>query len=255
MGGFAPNTENTSYIPQEVRETRRIILDANNARQTDAALPTTADMSSPQTYEAGVTRQPAESTSRALSNGRSTITKTMGTDTGNLRHRVPSLPTPLHLEVPLFDRSYHSTLTTATPGEWTGPKTISTPPLTHYLCATTVAHYFLPHPGCETTGFPGQSTSLAPSSQSQSSFPGVKPRIKMTERGRPYDIGHHFRSKASAARVQRARVRHASDENCRAASFPRPGEDSLEYAQGLALSVLSCSPRTGGEFGCISVIC
>ena len=136
MGGFAPNTENTSYIPQEVRETRRIILDANNARQMDAALPTTADMSSPQTYEAGVTRQPAESTSRALSNGHSTITKIMGIDTGNLRHRVPSLPTPSHPEVPLFDWSYRSTLTTATPGEWTGPKTISTPPLTHYLCAT-----------------------------------------------------------------------------------------------------------------------
>ena len=148
---------------------------------------------------------------------------------------------------------YQSTSTTAPPGEWTGPKTISTPPLTHYLCATTVAHYFFPHPNCETTGFSGQSTSLAPSSQCtvpQSSSPGVKRRSKMTERGRPYDIGHHFRSKASVARVK-----GASDESCPAASFACPGEDSLEYAEGLALAGSSCSSRTGGEFGCISVIC
>ena len=119
---------------------------------------------------------------------------------------------------------YQSMLTTAPPGEWTGPKIISTSPLTHYLCATIVAHCFLPHPDCETMGFPGQSTSLAPSSQCtvlQSSLPSVKRRMKMTERGRPYDIGHHLKSKASAARAQ-----GALDENCPAASFARPGEDS-----------------------------
>ena len=102
-------------------------------------------------------------------------------------------------------------------------------------------------------GFPGQSTSLAPSSQCtvlQSSLPSVKRRMKMTERGRPYDIGHHLKSKASAARAQ-----GALDENCPAASFARPGEDSLGYARDLALAVSSCSSRTGGEFGCISVIC
>ena len=48
-------------------------MSANDARQTDTALPTTADMSSPQTYEAGVTRPPAESASRALSNYLSTF--------------------------------------------------------------------------------------------------------------------------------------------------------------------------------------
>ena len=74
--------------------------------------------------------------------------------------------------------------------------------------------------------------------------------MKMTERGRPYNISHHFRSKASVARVQ-----GASDENCPAASFACPGEDSLEYAEGLALAGSSCSSRTGGEFGCISVVC
>ncbi len=82
--------ECTSYTPQEVRETRLIILSTYNARQTDAALPTTTDMSSPQTCEAGATRQPAESESHAFSSGHSTTTEPMGTDTGNLRHRVAS---------------------------------------------------------------------------------------------------------------------------------------------------------------------
>ena len=87
-------TESTSYTPQEVRETRRVIPSANNARQTDAALPTTVDMSSPQTYEAGVPCQPSESASRALSNGHSTTIESMGTNIDGLRHRVTTCPAP-----------------------------------------------------------------------------------------------------------------------------------------------------------------
>ena len=78
-----------SHTPQEVRETHDIILSANNARQTDAALPTTADMSSPQTHEAGATRQPAISASRAFSSGHITAIEPKGADTGNLRRRAP----------------------------------------------------------------------------------------------------------------------------------------------------------------------
>jgi len=63
---------------------------AYNARQTDAALPT-AETSSPQTAEAGATRQPAESASRAFSSGHNTTTEPMAR-TGNLRRR-PSLTT------------------------------------------------------------------------------------------------------------------------------------------------------------------
>ncbi len=90
MGGFAPKATSASYRSQEARETQS----ANNARQTDAVLTTTADMSSPQTYEAGVTRQPAESASRALSSGNSTTVESMDTDTGDLRHRATTRPTP-----------------------------------------------------------------------------------------------------------------------------------------------------------------
>ena len=78
------------YTPQEFRETHRIILSAHNARQTDAPLPTTVDMSSPQAYEAGPTRQPAESESRAFSSDHSTTLEPMGTDTGSLRRRATS---------------------------------------------------------------------------------------------------------------------------------------------------------------------
>src|SRR5260221_675022 len=67
-------------------------MNANNARQTDATLPTTADMSSPQTCEAGVTRQPAESSSRALFSVQSTATESRGTGTGALRHRATTRP-------------------------------------------------------------------------------------------------------------------------------------------------------------------
>ncbi len=78
--------ESTSYTPREVRETRHTTLSATNARQTEAALPTIADMSSPQTHEAGTTRQPAESASHAFSSGQSTAI------TGDLRHRVTTRP-------------------------------------------------------------------------------------------------------------------------------------------------------------------
>ena len=92
MGDFAPKTDCTSYTPQEVRQTCLIILSANNARQTDTALPTTADISRPQTQEAGGTRQPAESASRTPSSTHSATTESMGTDTGDLRHRVTTRP-------------------------------------------------------------------------------------------------------------------------------------------------------------------
>ena len=85
--------ESSSHTPQEFRENRRIVLSANNARQTDAALPTTADMSSPQTCEAGVTRRPAEYASRALSNGHST-TESMDTDPDDLGPIVTNRPAP-----------------------------------------------------------------------------------------------------------------------------------------------------------------
>ena len=82
--------ESPLYIPQEVRETRLIILSTCNARQADAALPTTADMSNPQPCEASAALQPAESGSRAFSSGHSTTIEPMGTDTSNLRRRVTS---------------------------------------------------------------------------------------------------------------------------------------------------------------------
>src|SRR5258706_217660 len=82
--------ERTSYTPRGVRETRHIILNATNARQTDAGLTTTADISSPQTHEAGATRQPAESDSHAFSSGHSTTNEPMGTNTGNPRRRATS---------------------------------------------------------------------------------------------------------------------------------------------------------------------
>ena len=75
--------ESTSHTPREVRGTRHIILSATNARQTDTDLPTITDMWSPQRYEAGVTRQPAESSSRALSNDHSTTAESMDTNPGD----------------------------------------------------------------------------------------------------------------------------------------------------------------------------
>ena len=74
--------------------------------------------------------------------------------------------------------------------------------------------------------------------------------MKSTARGHPYDIGHHSKSKASTGRVQG--VVH---EMSLSSGFARPGGDSLEYAQGLALHPSSWGSRSGGEFGCISVIC
>jgi len=111
---------------------------------------------------------------------------------------------------------------------------------------------FLSLPDCEMTGSPDQTTSLAPSSQytaPQSSFPGVKRHMKSTPRSRPYDTGHHSKSKASAVQVQ-----GAADEKLLDWSFARPKGDSLEYAQGLALHPSSWGSRAGGEFGCISAI-
>lgn len=63
----------------------------------DAALSTTADIPSTQTYEAGVTRQPAESAPRALSIGQNTIPQSMDTDRSNLGVIVMprSAPSPL----------------------------------------------------------------------------------------------------------------------------------------------------------------
>ena len=83
--------ESTSYTPQEVRETRLIILSTHDARQTDTASLTTTDMLGPQTYEAGPTRQPAESGSHAFSSGYNTTLEPLGTDTDNLRRRVTSM--------------------------------------------------------------------------------------------------------------------------------------------------------------------
>jgi hypothetical protein len=79
--GFASKLKSTSSIPQEVR---LIILSSNNTRQT-------AEMSSPQTCEAGATQQPAESASRAFSSGYSTTIESV-TRTGTLRHRVTTPP-------------------------------------------------------------------------------------------------------------------------------------------------------------------
>ena len=76
--GLHQKSKSTSYASQDVR---LIILGAYNARQTDAA----ADMSSRQTLEAGVTRQPAEST-RTFSSGHSTTAASIGASTDNLHH-------------------------------------------------------------------------------------------------------------------------------------------------------------------------
>lgn len=106
---------------------------------------------------------------------------------------------------------------------------------------------FLPLLDYETTGSPGQTTSLAPSSQCttpRSSFPGVKRHMRSTARGHPYEIGHHSKSKASAGRVQG--VLH---EMSLSSNFARPGGDSLEYAQGLVFHPSSWGSRSGGEFG------
>ena len=80
--------KSTSYRPQDVR---LIILGTYNARQTDPTLPSAGHMSSPQTFEAGPTRQSADTTSRAVSSGHSTTIESMAR-TGTLRHRVPTPP-------------------------------------------------------------------------------------------------------------------------------------------------------------------
>ena len=147
---------------------------------------------------------------------------------------------------------YQSTLATALPGEWTGPRKISTPPPRHGISVLSQPLTgFLPHPDCETTGYPGQSTSLAVSQCNvpRSSFPGVKRQMKVTERDHPYGISFRFKSKAFAARV-----RGAADEKPSAASFAWPGGDSLEYAQGLTLPLSLWGSRSEGEFCCVSVI-
>ena len=79
--------ESASHTPREVWETLHIVLSADNARQTDAALPITADISSPQPSAAGAARQPAESALFALSSGHNTVIESMGVGTGNLRRR------------------------------------------------------------------------------------------------------------------------------------------------------------------------
>ena len=84
--------ESSSYTPREVQETRHTILSATNARHTEAALPTIADMWSPQTHAAGATRQPAESASHTFSSVQSTAIESMGTSTGALRHRLTARP-------------------------------------------------------------------------------------------------------------------------------------------------------------------
>ena len=76
------------YTPQE---THLIILSTCSARQTDAALPTTADMSSPQTYQADVIRQPA---SCALSSGESITPQSMDTGPGDIGVIVTTRPAP-----------------------------------------------------------------------------------------------------------------------------------------------------------------
>lgn len=81
--------ESVSCTPREVRETRHIIPSANNTRQTDAGLPTIADMSNPQNRKAVATRQPVESASRAFSSGHTTSIESKGADTSNLRRRGP----------------------------------------------------------------------------------------------------------------------------------------------------------------------
>jgi hypothetical protein len=81
---FALKLKSTSYTPQE--EVRlRVILSANNARQTDVALPT-AEMSNPQACEADATH--AESMSLAFSSDCSTAIESMGSRTSKCLHRA-----------------------------------------------------------------------------------------------------------------------------------------------------------------------
>ena len=70
-------------------------MSANNAHQTDATLPTTADMSNPLAYEAGITPRPAESASRT----HSTTAESMNTDPGDPSVMVTTRPEPSHLPV------------------------------------------------------------------------------------------------------------------------------------------------------------
>ena len=86
-------------------------------------------------------------------------------------------------------------------------------------------------------------TSLAPSSEytaPQSSFPGVKRHMKLTQRGRPYGIGD---LKASSVHVQ-----GAADEKPLDSSFAPLGAGPLGYAQRLALRPSPWGSRFGGEF-------
>jgi len=86
--------KSTSYTPQDVR---LITVGAYNARQLDAAVPI-AEMLSHQTLEAGATRQPTESASRASTNGHSTTIEYMA-GTGDLRHRPANPPAATFMEV------------------------------------------------------------------------------------------------------------------------------------------------------------
>ena len=90
MGSSAPKVESDSYTPQ----VERVVMIANNARQMNAVSPTTAEISGPQTCEAGATRQPAGSASRALSNGHSTTAESMDTDPGYSGAMVTTCPAP-----------------------------------------------------------------------------------------------------------------------------------------------------------------
>src|SRR5258706_24105 len=67
-------------------------MNANNARQTDATLPTIADMSSPQTHEACTTPQPAKPASHAFFSFQSPEIKFWGPATGHLRHSATPRP-------------------------------------------------------------------------------------------------------------------------------------------------------------------
>ena len=273
MGSFALKTESTSYTPQEARQTRLIVMSANNARQKDAAfLPTTADMSSPQTNEAGVT---AESASPALSHGHSTAAESMDTNHGDLGVMVTNRPVPSplpalieeqarqspeirieslqrdELETPSHTpqevRETHDIILSANNARQTDAALPTTAdmssPQTHEAGAT-----LQPAESASCAFSSGHSTAVESIGtdignlrrRAALPFPSIKLRMKMTERGRPYDIGHHFKSKAFATRVQ-----GAADEKPSAISFARSGEDSLEYAQRLALACVIPLPVPG----------
>ena len=89
------------------------------------------------------------------------------------------------------------------------------------------------------------SVSLAPSSQSavreSRTHTGVKRHEQLAVRSRPYDVGQ--RPKLKNASVQ-------GDLEERPPAQMAPREDSLQYAQGLALHLPSRSSRTGGKFRC-----